>query len=53
MPALDTRTAGDGPKRTPMWLDGKPYMVTGLEEWPKVSDRFEVDGELWRVGQVP
>jgi hypothetical protein len=49
MPALDIRSTGNGPNRTLMWLDGVPYMVTGLDEYPKVGDRFEVDGELWRV----
>ena len=48
-PSLDTRTVGNGPYRTAMWLDGKPCMVTGLREWPKVGDRLEIDGVLWRV----
>ena len=52
MPDLDTPTAGNGPKRTAMWLDGEPYMVTGLDAWPKVGDRLEIDGKLWRVVEV-
>jgi hypothetical protein len=49
MPGLDTRRVGDGPKRSSMWLDGVPCMVTGLNAWPKVGDRLVIDGELWRV----
>ncbi len=45
-PDLDTRSAGTGPKQTAMWLDGTPCMVTGLDAWPKVGDRFEVGGKL-------
>ena len=26
--------------------------VTGLDAWPKVGDRLEIDGELWRVVEV-
>ena len=52
MPALDTRSAGTGPNRTTMWLDGKPCMVTGLDRWPKVGDRLVIDGELRRVVEV-
>ncbi len=46
---LGTRSADTGPKLTSMWLDGTPRMVTGLDARPIVGDRFEVDGELWRV----
>ena len=49
MPALDIRSAGNGPKQPAMWLDGVPCMVTDLHEWPKVGDRLEIDGVLWRV----
>ena len=28
MPSLDTRTLGDGPKRTAKWFDGVPIMLT-------------------------
>ncbi len=52
MPDLGVRTAGDGPKHTAMWLDGTPCMVTGLDAWPKVGDRPEIDGELCRVVEV-
>ena len=52
MPSLDIRTAGTGPKRTAMWLDGVPCMVTGLDAWPKVGDRYEIHGELWRLVEV-
>ena len=49
---LDIRCAGSGPKRTSMWLDGAPCMVTGLDAWPKVGDRLKIDGELWRVVEI-
>jgi len=52
MPDLDIRSAGSGTKRTSMWLDGTPYMVTGLDAWPKVGDRLVIDGELWKVVEV-
>ena len=52
MPSLYTRTAGNGPKRSAMWLDGVPCMVTGLDEWPRVGDRYEIDGELYRLVEI-
>jgi len=52
MPDLDTRSAVNGPKRNAMCLDGKPRMVTGLDEYPKVGDRYEIFGELRRVVEV-
>ena len=27
-------------------------ILAGLEEWLKVGDRFEIDGELWRVVEI-
>ena len=36
----DIRRIGIGPKRTTMWIDGKPCRVEGLEEWPKIGDRL-------------
>ena len=38
--------------RTTVWLNGAPIMLAGLEEWPKVGDRYEIDGELWRVVEI-
>jgi len=38
--------------RTTVWLNGAPIMLAGLEEWLKVGDRYEIDGELWRVVEV-
>ena len=38
--------------RTKVWLDGVPVILAGLEEWPKIGDRFEVDGEVWRVVEI-
>ncbi|MDB4306011.1 hypothetical protein N9980_00430 [bacterium] len=34
----------------PVWLRTKePLWLTGLDEYPKVGDRHEIDSELWRV----
>ena len=52
MPNIDIRSAGTGPKRTSMWLDGTPCMVTGLDEWPRICDEFEIDGERWVVERI-
>ena len=44
---------GDGPRQMPVWLRREdPLMLTGLDEWPKIGDRYEIDGELWRVVEV-
>ncbi len=48
-PKPDTRTVGAGPKQTAVWLDTVPITLAGLEEWPKVGDRYVIDGKLWRV----
>jgi len=52
VPRLDIRTAGDGPKRAAMWLDGTPCMVKGLDHWPKVGERFVIDGVLYRLVEI-
>ena len=37
----------------PVWLRREePVMLTGLDEYPKVGDRYEIHGELWRVVEV-
>ena len=44
---------GDGPREMPVWLRREePLMLTGLDEIPKVGDRYELFGELWRVAEV-
>ncbi len=43
---------GDGPRRMPVWLDHWPVFLDGLDRLPHVGDRFEVDGELWRVVEI-
>jgi len=52
MPELDTRTVGNGPKRTAAWLEGVPVMLAGLDEWPKVGDVIVIDGESWRLVEI-
>jgi len=33
---------GDGPRQIPVWLRREePLMLTGLDEYPKVGDRYE------------
>ena len=48
-PDLDIRTVGTGQKRITAWLDGVPCIVEGFHEWPKVGDRLEIDGLLYRL----
>jgi hypothetical protein len=52
MPSLDIRRAGNGPKKSAMWLDGVPCMVTGFHEWPKVGERHLIDGVLYRLVEI-
>ena len=35
-----------------MWLDGEPCMVEGFHEWPKVGDRFVIDGLLYHMVEI-
>ncbi len=49
MPLLNIRKVGDGPRCYAVWLDHWPVFLDGLEGLPHVGDRFEIDGELWRV----
>ena len=51
-PNLDTRSAGNGPKKSAMWLDDVPCVVKGFHEWPKVGDRFVIDGLLYRLVEI-
>ena len=32
-----------------MWCEGQPVILAGLEEFPQVGYRFEVDGQVWEV----
>ena len=44
---------GDGPRQIPVWLRREePLMLTGLEEYPKVGDRYEIDGVLYRLVEI-
>jgi len=52
MPDLDTRTVGNGPKSSAMWLDGVPSIVKGFTEWPKVGERHVIDGVLYRLVEI-
>jgi len=41
---------GDGPRQMPVWLrTEEPVELTGLDEYPRVGDHYEIRGELWRV----
>jgi hypothetical protein len=52
MPDLDTRRVGNGPKQPAMWLDGVPCLGKGFHEWPKVGDRYVIDGVLYRLVEI-
>ncbi len=44
---------GDGPRQIPVWLRTEtPVELTGLDEYPKVGDRYLIHDELWRVVEV-
>jgi hypothetical protein len=49
MPSLNIRKVGDGPRRYAVWLDHWPVFLDGLDGLPHIGDRFEIDGEWWRV----
>jgi hypothetical protein len=40
---------GDGPWTVVLWRDRQPAIISGLDRYPIVGDRFVVNGELWRV----
>ena len=52
MPSLNIRKVGDGPRCYAVWLDHWPVFLDGLDGLPHIGDRFEIDGELWRVVEV-
>ena len=44
---------GDGPRQIPVWLrTEEPVELTGLDDYPKVGDRYAIDSELWRVVEI-
>ena len=45
----DNHRIGDGPCTVVLWRDRQPAILSGLDRYPKVGDRFVADGELWRV----
>jgi len=49
MPLLNIRRVSDGPRRYAVWLDHWPVFLDGLDGLPDIGDRFEIDGESWRV----
>ena len=49
---LNIRKVGDGPYRYAIWLDTWPVFLDGREDIPYIGDRFEIDGELWRVVEI-
>jgi hypothetical protein len=40
---------GDGPWAVVLWRDQQPAILSGLNRYPLLGDRFVVGGELWRV----
>ena len=49
MPSLNIHRVGDGPRCYAVRLDGWPVFLDGLDGLPQIGDRFEIDGEWWRV----
>jgi hypothetical protein len=49
MPSLNIREVGDGPRCYAVWLDTWPVFLDGLDGLPQIGDRFEIDGEFWRL----
>ena len=49
---FDIRKTGTGPRWSAMWLDGEGCIVKGFHEWPKVGDRHEIDGVLYRLVEI-
>ena len=43
---------GDGPWTVVLWRERQPAILSGLDRYPVVGDRLEVDGELWRVVEI-
>ncbi len=52
MPSLNIRNVGDGPRCYAVWLDHWPVFLDGLDGLPHIGDRFEIDGQLWRVVEI-
>jgi hypothetical protein len=52
MPPFDVRRVGNGPIQGAMWLDHWPVFLDGLDGLPHIGDRFEIDGQLWRVVEM-
>ena len=48
MTSLEIRI-GDGPWTVVLWCDRQPAILSGLDRYPVVGDRSEINGELWRV----
>jgi hypothetical protein len=40
----DEYRIGDGPWTVVLWRDRRPAILSGLDRYPVVGDRFEVDG---------
>jgi len=53
MPRLAVCKVGDGPRCYAVWLDHWPVFLNRLDALPQIGDRFEIDGESWRVVEVP
>ena len=49
---LNLRKVGDGPRYYAVWLDTWPVFLDGLEGVPHIGDRFEIDGQFWRVVEI-
>ena len=52
VPSLNICRAGEGPRFYAVWLDHRPVFLDGLKRLPHLGDRFEIDGQLWRVVEI-
>ena len=49
MPHREIVVSKTGQFTAAMGCDGEPVILRGLEEFPQIGFRFEVDGETWVV----
>jgi hypothetical protein len=52
MPSLNIRKVGERPRRFAVRLLRRPVFLDGLDGLPHIGDRFEIDGQLWRVVEI-
>jgi hypothetical protein len=43
----DSYRVGNGPRTVVLWRGRQPAILSGLDRFPVVGDRLEVDGVRW------